>query len=980
MPPARRISSTTSSATRRSAPSPPSCRPRSLTTTDAPRGRARARRAARGPARHRSRRRPGRRSRSWARRYRCRPAEQLFRFCGRGGRVSVERPPAAAPSAIAGRHASRSAAAGAGRAAVDRRRRRSSSTRRRAARRSGPDGRACRPRCWPPAASTPDVVRQLAPAAAGSRGATSRSRATGRSPPTRSVLPPSVRRLIDRDSVAGGLDSPRRRSPWPAADGAIDDAPALFGTIRPGACSPPPTRRTRRRPSRRRARHAGHGRPSRADRADGGRRRRRGLRPPAVEPGRRRRSRRTAASAVAEPGRGSGVAAVRPGRRADPRRTARPGAGRRGRGATHTGRCARGHRPTSRRPGRDVSRVGRAPAALPARLVHGARGRPAPIGGAGRRRMPDGLALRRSLARLGLGLTRCRRQRQGDDIDIDAAVEARVDALAGSPHDDDFYVESLRRRATSPSWSCSTSRARPASPAPPGKTVHEHQRSAAAALTAALHDLGDRVALYAFNSRGRTGGAGAAGQGVRRPPRRRRGPAARRPGARAPTRGSAPPSATARRSSRSEAGRPGGCSSCCPTASPTTTATRVATARPTPGGPSSRPAAAAWAASASASAPTPSRRRCGGCSARRPTPRCPRAEQLPGADRSAVPRRAAVGGSPAALVPTQGANERASRDREEDAMTQRLGPFYVPVGDEEQVFKAAFRQRLSVVLKGPTGCGKTRFVEAMAHDLDRPLITVSCHDDLTTADLVGRYLLEGGETRWVDGPLTRAVREGAICYLDEVVEARQDTTVVIHPLADHRRQLPIDRLGRPRRRAGVLPRRVVQPRLPERAQGPEGLDPPADGRHRARLPAARRRGEDRRPRGRRRPRRRGAARAARPGDPAARDRRAPRGGLDPRADRRRAARRRGPPARRGRPGRGRRAPHRRPGRRRRPARDDRDLPAAATSTRIGIGRAEQELVRTEGACRTRAPPSRSSSATCSTSSSPTASRRRCGTT
>ena len=83
----------------------------------------------------------------------------------------------------------------------------------------------------------------------------------------------------------------------------------------------------------------------------------------------------------------------------------------------------------------------------------------------------------------------------------------------------------------------------------------------------------------------------------------------------------------------------------------------------------------------------------------------------------------------------------------------------------------------------------------MAHDLERPLITVSCHDDLTTADLVGRFLLEGGETRWVDGPLTRAVREGAICYLDEVVEARQDTTVVIHPLADHRRQLPIDRLG-----------------------------------------------------------------------------------------------------------------------------------------------------------------------------------------
>src|SRR3954464_8585458 len=122
-------------------------------------------------------------------------------------------------------------------------------------------------------------------------------------------------------------------------------------------------------------------------------------------------------------------------------------------------------------------------------------------------------------------------------------------------------------------------------------------------------------------------------------------------------------------------------------------------------------------------------------------------------------------------------------------------PYYVPVADEEQVFKAAYRQGLSVVLKGPTGCGKTRFVEAMAHDLDCALITVSCHDDLTTADLVGRYLLHGGETEWVDGPLTRAVREGAICYLDEVVEARQDTTVVLHPLADYRRQLPIERLG-----------------------------------------------------------------------------------------------------------------------------------------------------------------------------------------
>src|SRR6201988_2002972 len=122
-------------------------------------------------------------------------------------------------------------------------------------------------------------------------------------------------------------------------------------------------------------------------------------------------------------------------------------------------------------------------------------------------------------------------------------------------------------------------------------------------------------------------------------------------------------------------------------------------------------------------------------------------------------------------------------------------PYYVPVGNEERVFKAAYRRGLSIVLKGPTGCGKTRFVEAMAYDLKRPLITVACHDDLTTADLVGRFLVRGAETEWVDVPLTRAVREGAICYLDEVVEARQDTTVVLHPLADHRRQLPIERLG-----------------------------------------------------------------------------------------------------------------------------------------------------------------------------------------
>jgi nitric oxide reductase NorQ protein len=122
-------------------------------------------------------------------------------------------------------------------------------------------------------------------------------------------------------------------------------------------------------------------------------------------------------------------------------------------------------------------------------------------------------------------------------------------------------------------------------------------------------------------------------------------------------------------------------------------------------------------------------------------------------------------------------------------------PYYLPSGDEEFVFKASLRSNLPVLLKGPTGCGKTRLVQAIAHDLGRPLITVACHDDLSGADLVGRYLLQEGETAWLDGPLTRAVREGAICYLDEVVEARQDTVVVIHPLSDDRRILPIDRLG-----------------------------------------------------------------------------------------------------------------------------------------------------------------------------------------
>ena len=141
-------------------------------------------------------------------------------------------------------------------------------------------------------------------------------------------------------------------------------------------------------------------------------------------------------------------------------------------------------------------------------------------------------------------------------------------------------------------------------------------------------------------------------------------------------------------------------------------------------------------------------------------------------------------------------------------------PFYLPVGDEVELFEVAYAQQLPVLLKGPTGTGKTRFVEYMCYRLGRPitkitkgrgdgngtpssipLMTIACHEDLTASDLVGRYLLEGDETKWLDGPLARAVKTGAICYLDEVVEARKDTTVLIHPLTDHRRLLPIDKKG-----------------------------------------------------------------------------------------------------------------------------------------------------------------------------------------
>ena len=124
-----------------------------------------------------------------------------------------------------------------------------------------------------------------------------------------------------------------------------------------------------------------------------------------------------------------------------------------------------------------------------------------------------------------------------------------------------------------------------------------------------------------------------------------------------------------------------------------------------------------------------------------------------------------------------------------------IAPYYEPQGNEIAVFEAAYKKRLPVMLKGPTGCGKTRFLEYMAFQLKRPLVTVSCHEDLTSSDLVGRFLLEGSETVWQDGPLTRAVKAGAICYLDEIVEARTDSTVVIHSLTDHRRRLTIEKKG-----------------------------------------------------------------------------------------------------------------------------------------------------------------------------------------
>jgi nitric oxide reductase NorQ protein len=125
----------------------------------------------------------------------------------------------------------------------------------------------------------------------------------------------------------------------------------------------------------------------------------------------------------------------------------------------------------------------------------------------------------------------------------------------------------------------------------------------------------------------------------------------------------------------------------------------------------------------------------------------------------------------------------------------KVEPYYQPVGNELELYTSAYEVRMPMMIKGPTGCGKSRFIEHMAWRLGKPLITVACNEDMTASDLVGRFLLDKDGTKWQDGPLTTAARYGAICYLDEVVEARQDTTVVIHPLTDHRRNLPLDKKG-----------------------------------------------------------------------------------------------------------------------------------------------------------------------------------------
>ena len=360
---------------------------------------------------------------------------------------------------------------------------------------------------------------------------------------------------------------------------------------------------------------------------------------------------------------------------------------------------------------------------------------------------PDVHALRRPLTRLGIGLDRCHRQTQGDDIDVDAAVEARVETLAGSAPDEAVYLDNLRRRRDLAVLVLLDVSGSVAEAGTFGHTVHEQQRAAAAALTVALHELGDRVALYAFQSQGRsavhllpvkrfddsldalvmqrlgslTPGAysrlGAAirhgtsvitekagtsrrllvvlsdglayDHGYERDLRRRR--CAPRAG-RGPPSGHRLPVPDDRRGHRHRR---------------TSQGLRQRRAR----------------VDTQAQATGRRHRAAVPCRAAHRGPASPRCRSEPSLEPN--------------ICSALGCSKRMPRKETMPVKPPR--PYYVPVANEEQVFKAAFRQGLSVVLKGPTGCGKTRFVEAMAHDLDRPLVTVSCHDDLTTADLVGRY-------------------------------------------------------------------------------------------------------------------------------------------------------------------------------------------------------------------------------------------------
>ena len=453
--------------------------------------------------------------------------------------------------------------------------------------------------------------------------------------------------------------------------------------------------------------------------------------------------------------------------------------------------------------------------------------------------VPDGLteALYRSLARLAMGPARCRRQPQGDDVDVDAAIETHIDALAGLPTDGDVYVENRRQRRDLGVLVLLDVSGSAGEPGAAGWSVHEHQRLAAAALTTALRHLGDRVGLYAFNSRGRQ-----AVQYFRVMDfdEHLDAKAIKRLAALQPT-AYTRMGAAIRHATTLLTGRSG-------------TPRRLLVVL-SDGFAYDHGYEGHYGESDARRALTEARRQGVGCvclsvgastdpdALRRGLRLCRacvgvESRRSAGIDCTAFSQRHSFRRRPAPRSSSgRSDRENASESKWGCCDTQQR-PFYISVGDEEQVFKAACRQRLAVVLKGPTGCGKTRFVEAMAHDLDRPLITVSCHDDLTAADLVGRFLLEGGETRWVDGPLTRAVREGAICYLDEIVEARQDTTVVLHPLADHRRQLPIDRLGQVVDASPEFSLVVsYNPGYQSVLEGSQGLDPSAHGGHRTRLSA-----------------------------------------------------------------------------------------------------------------------------------------------